>query len=40
MMEALKVMTYFKVSLSTHNWDSAMKKAHRVGWAFSMAGRS
>ena len=23
MMEALKVMTYFKVSLSTHNWDSA-----------------
>ena len=26
MMEALKVMTYFKVSLSTCNWDSAMKK--------------
>jgi hypothetical protein len=26
MMEALKVMTYFKVSLSTHNWDSAIKK--------------
>jgi hypothetical protein len=25
MMEALKVMTYFKVSLSTHNWDSAKK---------------
>ena len=23
MMEALKVMTYFKVSLSTCNWDSA-----------------
>ncbi len=23
MMEALKVMTYLKVSLSTHNWDSA-----------------
>ncbi|WDA22870.1 hypothetical protein PSC74_12445 [Aeromonas hydrophila] len=23
MMEALKVMTYFKVSLSTHNWDRA-----------------
>ncbi len=27
MMEALKVMTYFKVSLSTHNWDRANKKA-------------
>jgi len=26
MMEALKVMTYFKISLSTHNWDSAIKK--------------
>jgi hypothetical protein len=25
MMEALKVMTYFKVSLSTHNWDRAIK---------------
>ena len=25
-MEALRVMTYFKVSLSTHNWDSAIKK--------------
>jgi hypothetical protein len=25
MMEALKVMTYFKISLSTHNWDSANK---------------
>ena len=24
MMEALKVMTYFKVSLSTCNWDSAI----------------
>ncbi len=23
MMEALKVMTYFKISLSTHNWDRA-----------------
>ncbi|MGU5890338.1 hypothetical protein, partial [Aeromonas hydrophila] len=23
MMAALKVMTYFKVSLSTHNWDRA-----------------
>ena len=30
MMEALKVMTYFKVSLSTHNWDSAIKK--RAPW--------
>jgi len=27
MMEALRVMTYFKVSLSTCNWDSALKKA-------------
>ena len=26
MMAALKVMTYFKVSLSTHNWDRAIKK--------------
>ncbi|CAM4112747.1 hypothetical protein AEBE7430_18080 [Aeromonas bestiarum] len=26
MMEALKVMTYFKISLSTHNWDRAIKK--------------
>jgi hypothetical protein len=25
MMAALKVMTYFKVSLSTHNWDRAIK---------------
>ena len=25
MMEALKVMTYFKVSLSTHSWDSAIQ---------------
>jgi len=24
MMEALKVMTYFKISLSTHNWDRAV----------------
>jgi hypothetical protein len=29
MMEALRVMTYFKVSLSTCNWDSAMKKGNR-----------
>jgi len=35
MMEALKVMTYFKVSLSTHNWDiafflplSALRNSH------------
>ncbi len=27
MMEALKVMTYSKVSLPTRNWDSALKKA-------------
>lgn len=26
MMEALRVMTYFKVSLSTCNWDSAFEK--------------
>ena len=26
MMEALRVMTYFKVSLSTCNWDSALHK--------------
>ncbi|MDF2274136.1 hypothetical protein P0R36_02885, partial [Aeromonas caviae] len=26
MMEALRVMTYFKVSLSTCNWDSAILK--------------
>ncbi|MGU5816359.1 hypothetical protein ACV1EC_15815, partial [Aeromonas hydrophila] len=25
MMAALKVMTYFKVSLSTHNWDRAFE---------------
>mgnify|MGYP003454388249 CR=1 FL=1 len=31
MMEALKVMTYFKVSLSTCNWDSAKKKPARGG---------
>jgi hypothetical protein len=32
MMEALKVMTYFKVSLSTHNWDRAffMVSCHRL----------
>jgi hypothetical protein len=35
MMEALKVMTYFKVSLSTHNWDIAYKNQpslSRVGY--------
>ncbi|ANT68579.1 hypothetical protein TK34_14540 [Aeromonas hydrophila] len=33
MMEALKVMTYFKVSLSTHNWDRAKKKTpHEAGF--------
>ena len=26
MMEALRVMTYFKVSLSTCNWDSTFEK--------------
>uniref|UniRef100_UPI001FC8B28E hypothetical protein n=1 Tax=Aeromonas hydrophila TaxID=644 RepID=UPI001FC8B28E len=32
MMAALKVMTYFKVSLSTHNWDRAIKNpAHLSG---------
>jgi len=31
MMAALKVMTYFKVSLSTHNWDKAIKKGPRTG---------
>ncbi len=30
MMEAFKVITYFKISLSTHNWDSAIKKARIV----------
>ncbi len=27
MMVALKVMAYFKISLSTRNWDRAIKKA-------------
>ena len=31
MMEALKVMTYSKVSLPTRNWDSAIKKASNKG---------
>ena len=31
MMEALKVMTYFKVSLSTCNWDSAFFMDAREG---------
>ncbi|AZU47772.1 hypothetical protein C3B79_2001 [Aeromonas hydrophila] len=30
MMVALKVMTYFKVSLSTHNWDRAKKNRRRA----------
>ncbi len=30
-MTALKVMTYFKVSLSTHNWDRAKNKGHTIG---------
>ncbi len=31
MMEALRVMTYFKVSLSTCNWDSANKNGSLDG---------
>ncbi|BDC83215.1 hypothetical protein NUITMVA1_31580 [Aeromonas hydrophila] len=31
MMAALKVMTYFKVSLSTHNWDRAIKNGPPEG---------
>ncbi|MCP1267539.1 hypothetical protein NK216_13635, partial [Aeromonas hydrophila] len=31
MMEVLKVMTYFKVSLSTHNWDRAFFMAVSMG---------
>ncbi len=31
MMEALKVMTYFKISLSTHNWDRAKNKGQPIG---------
>lgn len=31
MMEALRVMTYFKVSLSTCNWDSAFFMAGKAG---------
>ena len=33
MMEALKVMTYSKVSLPTRNWDSAKKKPTALQWA-------
>ena len=33
-MEALRVMTYFKVSLSTCNWDSAKEKALSYDKAF------
>lgn len=29
-MEALKVMACFKVSLSTHNWDSAKENPHSI----------
>ncbi len=32
MMEALKVMTYFKISLSTHNWDRAIKNPAIAGF--------
>ncbi|MFQ2587028.1 hypothetical protein ACK30U_07880, partial [Aeromonas caviae] len=31
MMEALRVMTYFKVSLSTCNWDSAFQNGGKHG---------
>ena len=32
MMVAFRVMTYFKVSLSTRNWDSAIKKPRDAGF--------
>ncbi|WP_429212532.1 hypothetical protein, partial [Aeromonas veronii] len=36
MMVDLKVMAYFKISLSTRNWDRALKKpAHRAGFLHS-----
>ncbi len=28
MMKVLAVMTYFQISLPTHNWDSAIKKGN------------
>ena len=34
MMEALKVMTYSKVSLPTRNWDSAKKYPALAGYFF------
>ncbi|MFM4903179.1 hypothetical protein ACEUC4_21420 [Aeromonas hydrophila] len=38
MMAALKVMTYFKISLSTHNWDRAIKKpAIKAGFFYATA---
>jgi hypothetical protein len=33
MMKVLAVMTYFQISLPTHNWDSAKKKANPGGLA-------
>lgn len=30
MMKVLAVMTYFQISLPTHNWDSAKAKGERV----------
>ena len=35
MIEALRVMTYFKISLPTRNWDIAIKKATPLGVASS-----
>ncbi len=37
MMVAFRGMTYFKVSLSTRNWDSANKKARHRCRAFSFS---
>uniref|UniRef100_UPI001C885F7A hypothetical protein n=1 Tax=Aeromonas enteropelogenes TaxID=29489 RepID=UPI001C885F7A len=34
MMVDLKVMAYFKTSLSTRNWDSAIKKPRSVSGVF------
>ena len=32
MMLDLKVMAYFKISLSTRNWDRAKQKGERLSW--------
>lgn len=34
MMKVLAVMTYFQISLPTHNWDSANKKPRSSGRGF------